>query len=487
MATDQSPDEAEPVEQEAVTEWAPLTAGQRRRLQKCFEHGNQMADQDKYDFDYAHDMYGECAAKDPGNLVYVEAMFDNLHRKFKNVKKAKSSGFNARTAKKLLDNREWKEVFQQGIAGLRSNPRDVPTLRALAQACEALGLNEVELRYLKNAQEAKPQNIDVNKHCARSLGRMGLYDQAIACWHRVESIDKKDADATKMISQLTIEKARATVSDEEPKQETPAASTKPAAASAAQPEAKPAEPAPRREITLTRRQVLEQDIVAEPDQVAPYLELADILIADGRSGEAEQVVTRALNASPGDFNVQTKLEDVRIFKAKQHIAIAEKQAKTDDTDQARELVTGLRDDLNRMELEVYTGRSEREPSNLKLKLDLGVRLKRSGNYTEAVVCLKEARSSEEHKSLATLELGECCQQLRQYKQAMECYRRTIELTSDSTGETRKLALYRAGVLAAGMKDLGPAEMYLEELVGMNARYRDAAGRLDKIRLIRHKG
>ncbi len=492
MATDQSSDEAEPAE-EAIVEWPPLTAGQRRRLQKCFEHGNQLANQDKCDFDYAHDMYAECVAKDPGNLVYVEAMFENLHRKFKN-KKGKSSGF-SRASKKLLEKKDWKEVFHLGVASLKTNPRDVPTLTALSEACAALGLNEVELRYLKNAQEAKPQDIAVNKHCAISLGRMGLYDQAIACWHRVESINKNDPDATKMISQLTIERARATISDDEPDESMPKKpATEKAKETPAPAKAKPeepkkeasAEPPQRREIPLTRRQVLEQELLLDPSEIGNYLELTDILIDEGRFGEAEQVVNRAVNVSPGDFAVQAKQEDVLIFKTKQQVAIAEKQAKIDDTDEARELASGLRDGLNRMELEVYTGRSEREPSSLKLKFDLAVRLKRTGNYNEAVECLKEARADSGLKPTATLELGECCQQLKQYKQAMECYRRTVELTAKSPGETRKMALYRAGVLAAGMKELETAEKYLEELVGLDNRYRDAAGRLDKIRLIRHK-
>jgi hypothetical protein len=66
--------------------------------------------------------------------------------------------------------------------------------------------NEVELVYLKQALEANPKDADVNRHCARSLARMGQFDQAIACWHRVEKIVPGDREVARMISELSEQK-----------------------------------------------------------------------------------------------------------------------------------------------------------------------------------------------------------------------------------------------------------------------------------------
>jgi hypothetical protein len=78
----------------------------------------------------------------------------------------------------------------------------------MAKACEALHYNEVELVYLKPALDAAPKDANVNRHCARSLARMGQFDQAIACWHRVDEITGKDREAAAMISQLAEERMR---------------------------------------------------------------------------------------------------------------------------------------------------------------------------------------------------------------------------------------------------------------------------------------
>jgi hypothetical protein len=51
---------------------------------------------------------------------------------------------------------------------------------------------------------------------------------------------------------------------------------------------------------------------------------------------------------------------------------------------------------------------------------------------------------------------------------------------------RKLVLYRAGVLAMGLKDIDTAEKHLTELAGLEFGYKDVADRLDKIAQMRNK-
>jgi hypothetical protein len=48
-----------------------------------------------------------------------------------------------------------------------------------------------------------------------------------------------------------------------------------------------------------------------------------------------------------------------------------------------------------------------------------------------------------------------------------------------------LALYRAGVLATGLRELDRAERHLSELAGLDFGYRDVSDRLDKIAQLRN--
>ena len=70
---------------------------------------------------------------------------------------------------------------------------------------------------------------------------------------------------------------------------------------------------------------------------------------------------------------------------------------------------------------------------------------------------------------------------------MANYAQAVELIPDQQEDDKKMAFYRAGVLAMGMKDLDKADNYLTELAAREYGYKDVAERLDKIRELRDKG
>ena len=126
-------------------------------------------------------------------------------------------------------------------------------------------------------------------------------------------------------------------------------------------------------------------------------------------------------------------------------------------------------------------RAERYPDDLGVKYEVAVRLKRSGNFAEAVKYFQQAQVDEQHAGRAMLSAGECLQQMRQYTAALQSYEKAADAKADSPdSETYRLALYRAGVLATGLKDPVRAKKWLGTLVKLDAKYRDAADRLDKL-------
>ena len=300
-----------------------LPSAVRRRLAQLFQYG---ADKQKQgDHDYAHSMYAQCAIKDPSNLAYVEALLDNLNTKYEGKKKKCRVRGNRTPFKKALGAEEWRTVLKLGPGLLKDNPWDIPTLRGMAQACAALHFNEVELRYLKNALDSRPKDVDVNRHCATSLARMGQLDQAIACWHRIEDVAK--SEALKMISDLTMAKSRQAsgIFGEEER----ASSTTSASGVHSKSPARPAPPSPApgrspapsaTESSVSSAQAtspaitsedLEQAIESRPDDLENYLLLAELHNEAGRFREAEQVLRRALPVSGGDLRIRERLEKAR--------------------------------------------------------------------------------------------------------------------------------------------------------------------------------
>ncbi len=187
-----------------------LTHDKKRRLAECFERGKHLAGVER-NFDYAHAMFAECLVQEPGNPYYAETLISNLRSKFANNRKAARHLLRLpgeREFHKALKSENWSDVLRLGPDLLKTDPWHVLVLRGMANACQSLHYNEVELVYLKQALEAAPKDVDVNRHCARSLARMGQFDQAIACWHRVEEIHHGDREAAAMISRLASERMR---------------------------------------------------------------------------------------------------------------------------------------------------------------------------------------------------------------------------------------------------------------------------------------
>jgi tetratricopeptide (TPR) repeat protein len=86
-----------------------------------------------------------------------------------------------------------------------------------------------------------------------------------------------------------------------------------------------------------------------------------------------------------------------------------------------------------------------------------------------------------------VDLGECFQKIEQYKLALSHYEQAIELSGEQQqgSEMGKLALYRAGVLATGLRELDRAEQHLTELAGRDFSFRDVAQRLDNLNKLRN--
>ncbi|MDA1050095.1 MAG: tetratricopeptide repeat protein [Planctomycetota bacterium] len=480
MAQDSSTAASDPSEEAAIS---PKV---RRRLQECYEQGTKLMTQEKYDYDYVHSFLLQCVLHDPANTVYLEAFLENLHRKYNNNKRGAMLNFGGKgPIKKAVAKENWRQVLKLAAEALKSNPWDVVTLRAAAEACAAFGYHQAELRYLKNALAPNPQDAAVNRHCALSLARMGQFDQAISCWTRVDEAKRGDDEAQRMISELQIAKTIGVT-----RQEDTRPSTRRRAQRQAEAESKVAAGAAteRREFTLTPRQELERAVANNPTDVESYFELADLHIAEQRLGDAAHVLNKAVAASGGNLKARERLEDIEILRKLEQITIAEKRATASGEEAAQQLADQLRQDLNRYELEVFNARSERYPNDLEAKFQLGVRLRKAGNYREAIPLLSEAAGLENRQANALLELGECLQRTKQYDKAMECYLRAV--TGAATTEDvdlHKLARYRSGVLAAGLRNYDTAEEHLSALLALDPAYKDAAPRLDKIREIRHKG
>jgi tetratricopeptide (TPR) repeat protein len=346
---------------------------------------------------------------------------------------------------------------------------------------------------LRAALDVGPKDVTVNRRAAATLQRMGQFDQAIACWHRVELAKPGDEEAQRQISQLSVEK---TIHQGGYDPSALGIAPKPGAGAA-----RPASVArlsrgapahdPDEDLDappLPPEERYKAAIAADPANVDKYFRLADVYVNEQRLDEAQQVLVRAGEAAGGgNLDVRDRLEDLQLRRAARAAAQAQRNFEQADTPENKALLDRTRAHANQVELEVYATRVDREPNNPRLQFELGLRLKKAGKSKEAITAFQAARTDPKRKALVLVELGECFQKIEQYKLALSHYEQALEACEPTDVDAKKLALYRAGVLATGLRELDRAERHLSTLAGMEFGYRDVADRLDKLTRLRDSG
>ena len=434
----------------------PLSPAERSRLSKCFSTGNDNLKKGNYD--YAIELFTLCVSGDPGSVPYLQALLEALAKKQGGKKAGGLSSLLAAgsrgSLKRLIAAGKPAEAIKTGLDILKKNPIDTSCLLGLADACEALGCIENEGLFLRRTLDLAPREPAVNKQCAAYMERLGQYNQAIACWQRIAEHKSVKEEAQREIARLSVEKTRHDLDNRGSKSQQSA-------------EQSPVE-------TLRKR------LAETPTDTEAAFELADLLERESLVAEAEKVLNDVLAASGNDLKVREHLEDRQLRWAKRKVLLAEKQLEAEDTRGHRENLAQLRQTLLKQEIDVYAARSDRYPENTAWKYELALRLKTAGSYAEAIKQFQGVLLDARRKGVVALELGECFQKIKQYPLAMRNYQTALEHLGDRDLELRKRALYRAGVLAAGLKDRDAAQKLLSTLAELDFGYRDVAARLEKL-------
>jgi tetratricopeptide (TPR) repeat protein len=468
----------------------PVAAAVRQRLQAVFEHARRSAE--KGDFEYAHDLFSQCLTEDPANLIFLQHFLSNLAQKYGNNKKgARFAALKIKTSRmalsKAADKGQWREAFAAACEALKLNPWDVSTLLDVADAYQEIGSDECQLYTLRWALDAAPKDVAVNRRAAETLARLGQFDQAISCWRRVEHARPGDEEAAKAVSQLSVEK---TIQQGGYNPELLGSNVQVAAADTvldrvARPRPDGGADAKTTSVEAARERPLLDAIAAQPAVIANYIELAELFTTQNRLREAEEILARALSASGGgDLAVRELLEETHLRRAHHQVLVAQRRADQEKTPESQDLARRMIAQANQAELEVFAARVARNPGKLTLQYELGLRCKRAGKFREAIQAFQAAREDSRLKALVQLHLGESFQYIRQFRLALASYEAAIEAADSMQIDTKKLALYRAGILAADLADRDKAERYLTQLAAIDFGYRDVADRLDKLAALR---
>lgn len=458
-------------------------------LEERFQEGVLLASGGE--FERAADLFAECLAAEPGYLPYVEAFLANLSRR-------PSLPGSARPAEqapdlplnKALAEGNWAEVLRLGPRQLLAQGRHLPTLLAMAEASASLGHDEAERCYLHSALESAPDEVEPHRRLARLHARKQKLDEALNHWQRVAALRPDDAEAARTISRLAIEVSRRRaglaprgVELDEPMKPAERVKDSPKASNLPRTSAKPPGgglPRSLPGVKLTPIQQLEVAIRDQPSNAEFYLKLVPLYLEKDRQYDAERLLERGKEAT-GDGRVRQLWEDVVLLRLERKVEFAHREAERNDTPEARAELTQLRAERDRFAIDAFTARCQREPDNLALRYELGRKLQQAGKLKAACEQFREALDDPSWRADAAYELGQCLAQFFDYPEALKHYRLAADSAIGPEQVDRKMeALYRAAELASRVKLRRPAKRYLEELLTIDPKYRDAAGMLEKM-------
>ena len=333
-------------------------------------------------------------------------------------------------------------------------------------ASAAVTFGDCELYLLKCAFDTFPKDkpdYEVCRQLAEALTKRERYVEAINFWHKVELVRPEDELPKRSIATLTVLQHQA----KDPKYEAD--------------KAKAAGKSGEQAGGIHARGPSQTADPAQPE--GPYRlrrvgKSLPELRSFRRSGRGFQAEARGIEQRPhgagrnrGRATPRLAFQDGRGRQESQ----ANGQAR-----RTRNEYKQLRMTVIEKELDVYSNRCERYPNNLIFRYELAQRYQWKGDIGEAIKQYQIAVHDPRKRGKCLINLGECFRAIKQFHLAMDHFEQAVQEIPDRDQEEKKLAYYRAGTLAMGLKDLAKADKYLTTLASMDYTYRDTSDLLERL-------
>jgi tetratricopeptide (TPR) repeat protein len=462
----------------------PPTAEHRRIAASQFERANQVIATGNHD--YGIQLLMTCCKLDPGNLVYRQALRQTEKAKYKNnMRGSRFAALTSTTAKHRIKSAlkagQYFKALEYGEDVLARNPWDVPTQMLMAEAAEGLGLLDLAVWTLEQARQKNVQDLALNRALARVYEKRGNFTQAIALWELIRKVDPnddeaqhkaKDLAATDTIArgryaEVVTNAARAQAAGEE-------------AGEADEADEDTALPPPFLDRVTREANPLLERIKANPTDAALFLQLAAVYRRADQHDKAREVLQQGVAACGNNFEMSLELAELDLEPFRRNLTLTEDKLKTDpNNEELRKIRVRLLKEINTRELDLYRQKSERYPTEMTHRFELGVRLLRAGQTDEAIRELQMTRADPRHHWRSLLYLGYCFKARNNWRLAQRNFEDALQNVPPGEEAIKKELLFQLAQGAADAGDLARAVELGYELANLDFGYRDIGRLLDE--------
>lgn len=460
-----------------------LSAEQRRAAVGQFERANQVIATGN--FDYGIQLLLNCCKLDPGSLVFRQTLRKTEKTKYDNNLRGSSlaflTTFFARLKlKKAQAANDHVAVLDVAERILLRNPWDIGAQLAMAEAFRGLNLLDLAIWTLDQARQTNKQTVRVCRELALAYEDRGNFTQAIAMWDAVRKANPRDQEAQDKMKDLaasaTIAKGKyvesiqknispiAAALEETQSEHNPVESTK----------THPAQDRANREIAN-----MQARIASNPKDAHAYLNLATFHRRRDQLDEAQTILHQGLEAVPHHFDLAIELADIEIEPFRKNLALAEAKLKEKpDNEKVKAIRAKLIREISARELEVVRQKSDRFPTDMSLRFEMGLRLMRVGQVDEAIKELQQARNDPRLHGAALTYLGYCFKERKNWRLAQRNFEEALQHVQGDD-QLRKEIMFELANGYANAGDLARAVEQGYELANMDFAFRDIGRLIDE--------
>jgi tetratricopeptide (TPR) repeat protein len=448
--------------------------------QQCFARGNEVFKTG--DYNYAIKLFKQSCKFVPDQLVYRQHLRAAAKKKFNNNKRgSRLAAVTTVGTRASLKAAKAKKDFYRALECcediLSENPWDPGVLLDMAEIFEQLNLLEHAVWCADGAMERDPNDPTVNRACAKFYEKHGDFTKAINCWERVKKARPADQEADRKMKDLaasdTIDRGRYEGAESFTRAIADKAKTQELLD-----ETKGGAGETRFAHQLSELQVR---IAKEPTELPAYLQLSQLYRRQAKLDEARAIMEKARDATGGHPDALAELAEIEIDRLKGELAVAKRQASEKPGEAAaQKAVLEIARALNEFELREFQRRVERMPTDLNLRVELGIRLTRAGQFDQAITELQKARSAPGRKADALIWIGHSFRAKKNPRMAKRHYEEALEAVGAADPDVLKELRYLLGRVSEDMGDKPTAVQHYEEVAAIDYGYRDVAQRLDAL-------
>ncbi|HMF37814.1 MAG TPA: hypothetical protein VKF17_14295 [Isosphaeraceae bacterium] len=447
----------------------------RQKAKTFFQYGNDATL--KSNLDYAIDMYKQACKLAPDNLSYRQALRGVQRRTFNNDPSKVGRLVGARNqpirmrARSARSKGKYALVLDICEDAFTHNPWDVAAAREASEAAEQLGFLLLAEWYVESVQ-AQAKDAEFFRHAAHVHERNEHWHKAIASWEQVKKLDPHDESSSRQINALSASQTIQRAGLEESLEKR----SRPPAAETSDELAAKLERLKLEQLSPEERWL--KEIQERPNQIWPYLNLAEQYCKRSQLEAAEKILAQGLKANAKDPMLQQAYADVQIARMKRAIESWTQRTKDRPDDMAakakHEQLTKL---LSDYEIKEFRRRSAASPDDTNLHHQLGLCLARAGLHDEAIAEFQQARSSPTLKVQALYQAGLSFEANNAYKLAERTYSEALKSIEEGDAANFLSLHYRLGRVAEALSNSEAAEEHYNEVAAKDYSYLDVAQRL----------